>query len=588
MSRDGVVRRLLAGVVVLGLATGCALPLPEGVRSAGQVQAEQQEPAGIQVLPPGPQDGATAVELVEGFLRAQSSPGQSHAVARQFLAPGTPWDDEALVIVYRASSPTVAPDLDQPNEILVRLETVARISGDGSYRGESRTLTERYAVAPDPAGQLRLTAVPPGLRLTSADRELSFRPYEVDFLGLSATGAPTGRLVSDRVFLPVTAEPAAALVGSLLRGPSVPLQGAVASAVPVGTTLASPVRVDAGVVTVDLSEEVLRLDARARQRLAAQLVWTLHPVFPRLRLLVEGRPLEVQGAGEVQGVSDWPGFDPVAAVEDAPLLYLQERTLRNLDGALESSEATRGGTLFVDQAASSPLAGTLGLLTRLPDQPDEVRIGPASGPFGDPVLTGTRLGSLSWGPGDQGLWVLASASGQTGPVVWLVPGPDAPTAGSPVSVAYDQPPDAPGRLTDLRVSRDGVRIALVFGSGPDRRLHLGRIEPFEGGHRIAGIVAIAPALTDVTDVAWEDGTSLAVLAADPNTAGLLPVSVAVDGSSSTPVQRGGLSGTPVSLAAAPGRPLTVATVQDGRSRLFRDNGALFRLQQDGSEPFYPG
>ncbi len=588
MSRAAVMSRLLAGVVVLGLAAGCGLPLPEGVRSAGEVPAEQQEPAGIQVLPPGPQEGATAVELVEGFLRAQSSPGQSHAVARQFLAPGTPWDDEALAIVYRASSPTVSSEPAQPDQILVRLETVARISGDGSYRGESRTLTERYTVAPDAAGELRLTAVPPGLRLTSADRELSFRPYEVDFLALSATGTPTGRLVSDRVFLPVTAEPAAALVGSLLRGPSVPLQGAVASAVPVGTTLAAPVHADAGVVTVDLSDEVLRLDARARQRLSAQLVWTLHPTFPGLRLLVGGRPLEVQGAGEVQGISDWPGYDPVAVVEDAPLLYLQERTLRNLDGALESSEATRGGILLVDEAAASPMAGTLGLLTRSRDRPDEVRIGPASGPFGGPVLTGTRLGSLSWGPGDQGLWVLQAATGQGGPVVWLVPGPDAASAGRPLSVAYEPPPDAPGMLTDLRVSRDGARIALVFGSGPDRRLHVGRIEPFEGGYRIAGIVAIAPALTDVTDVAWESGTSLAVLAADPNTAGLLPVVVAVDGSSSAPVQRGGLSGTPVSLADAPGRPLTVATVQEGRSRLFRDNGALFRLQQDGSEPFYPG
>jgi hypothetical protein len=155
-------------------------------------------------------------------------------------------------------------------------------------------------------------------------------------------------------------------------------------------------------------------------------------------------------------------------------------------------------------------------------------------------------------------------------------------------VAYEIPAAAPGPLIDLRASRDGARVALVFGAGPARRLYVGRIEPGAAGLRIAGVVAVAPLLSDVTDVAWESGTSLAVLATDPDTAGLLPVRVAVDGSSSQPVQRGGLSGTPASLAAAPGRPLTVATEQEGRLRLFRDNGTLFRLQQDGAAPFYPG
>ena len=578
-----LVRRLL--LLLLLLLPGCGLPLPEGVRSAGEVQAEQQEPAGIQVLPPGPQAGATAVELVEGFLRAQSSPGDAHAVARQFLAPDAAWDDDELVIVYRASSPTVVPDPDQPGQLLTRLETVARISADGSYRLESRTLSERYTVGPGPGGELRLTGVPPGLRLTPADRELSFRPYVVHFLGLSATGEATGRLVSDQVFLPVTVDPAQAVVEAVLSGPSVPLQGAAVSAVPVGTTLASPVRVQAGVVTVDLSRPVQPLDVRARQRLSAQLMWTLHPTYAGLRLLVEGEPLEVEGAGQVQDVTDWPGYDPARADQDAQLLYLQERALRNLDGALQDSEATQDGDLRVDEAASSPLRGSLGLRTRLSGGADEVRTGPRAGPFGAPLLVRPNLGSLSWGAGDQGLWVLQA--GPT-PVVWLVPGPDAPQDTAVRTVAYELPPDAAGPLTDLRVSRDGARIALVFGKGADRRLHVGRIEPADGGLRVAGVVAVAPALTDVSDVAWESGTSLAVLATDPNTAGLLPVSVAVDGSSSAPVQRGGLTGTPVSLAAAPGRPLTVASEQEGRSRLFRDNGALFRLQQDGSAPFYPG
>lgn len=241
--------------------------------------------------------------------------------------------------------------------------------------------------------------------------------------------------------------------------------------------------------------------------------------------------------------------------------------------------------LAVDEAAASPLRGALGVLTRRAGGPDEVRTGLRAGPFSSPLLTLPGLGSLSWGSGDHGLWVLQRGAA---PGIWLVPGPDAPAGARPTMVPVERPAEVDGPLTDLRVSRDGARIALVFGTGKDRRLHVGRIEPGPAGLRVVGIVAVAPTLADVTAVAWESGTSLAVLATDPNTAGLLPVSVAVDGSSSAPVQRGGLSGIPVSLAAAPGRPLTVATVSDGVSRLFRDNGTVFRLQQEGGMPFYPG
>ncbi len=581
-----LVRGSLAALVLVLLA-GCGLPLPEGARSAGQVEAEQQEQIGIQVLPPGPQEGATPVDLVQGFLRAQSSPADQHAVARKFLATDTVWDDDELVIVYRASTPVVTPDPERLGQVLARLETVARISDDGSYRLESRTLVERYTVGRTADGELRLTGVPPGLRLTPADQALSYRPYEVEFLARSLSGEPTNRLVADRIFLPVTGDPALAqaLVTAVLQGPSLPLVGAVVTAAPAGTRLASPVRVDSGVVTVDLTGEARALDPPGRQQLSAQLMWTLHPAYTGLRLLVDGEPFEVESVAAVQEVRDWPGFDPAELAEDAPLLYVADRRLASLDRPLPSSEATRVGALPVDLAAISPVDNELGLLTRVADGPDEVRTGPLAGPFGAPRLVQPDLASLSWGPGDQGLWVL-----QTGPrpVVWLVPGPGAAPAGEVVTVPYETPGADAGPLTDLRVSRDGARVALVFGEGEARRLHVGRIEPVEGGLRIAGVVPVAPALTDVADVAWETGTLLAVLAADPDTAGLLPVRVAVDGSSAVPVQRGGLTGTPVALAAAPDRPLTVATEEGGLSRLFRDNGALFRLQQEGSAPFYPG
>jgi len=579
------VRRWAAALAVL-LLSGCGLPLSDGVQSAGEVPGEQAEPAGIQVLPPGPQPGATAVDLVRGFLRAQSSPDEDHAVARQFLAPETAWDEEEFVIVYAPGSQTVRADPDDPGRVEVRLRATARIGADGSYRllpSDTEVPPEQFQVQRGQDGELELTEVPPGLRITTADVSRSFVPSDVYLLGQGAEDEATPVLVPDRVFLPTTVEPATARVTALLTGASEALAPAVQTAVPPGTTLVSPVVVEDGVVTVDLSAQVRELSARDRERLSAQLVWTLQDQTG-VRLLTDGEPLDVPGAGEVQTRDDWSGYDPGRLLRSAPLLYVQDRTVRSLDGPLEAGDATRQGSLEVDAVAISPMDGTLGVLTRR-DGPDEVRIGPLQGSTGAPVLTREDIGSLSWGSGRRGLWVLERSDPRR---VWVVPGPGASPDDQEQEVLVERPGGV-GPLSSLAVSRDGARVALVFGQDDERQLFVGRVQPTAGGVRVADVVPVAPLLRNVTDVAWESGTSLVVIATDSSAAGLLTLTVAVDGSSVVPLQRQGVEGVPVSVAAAPGRQLVVEAVQEGQQpRLFLDNGVLFRPQAQGSAPAYPG
>jgi hypothetical protein len=579
--------RLLAAAGVLLLLAGCGLPLPEGVQSPGDVQPARDEPGALRVIPPGPQPGASPEEVVRGFLVAQSSPAEDHAVARQFLAPGTEWDAEQGAVIYRERR-LVGDEDDDPLTLGVRFDTTARIRATGSFVLDPVPVTESYTVARMPSGEFRLTSVPRGLHLRDVDRERSFQPYDIHFLARGLDGGPTARLVPDPVFLPVTAERAPALVAALLRGPTLPLNAAVETAVPPGTTTASPVAVADGVVTVDLSGHVLGLDPRQRQRLSAQLVWTLVPTFTGVRLLADGRPLSVEGAGNVQTLDDWREYDPAGLGPNAPLYFVQDRKLRSLDATPPVSDATARGPLHVDDVAVSPAGSVLGLLSRTDDGFDEIRTGPLAGPFGDPLLRRPRLGSLSWGPGEQGLWLL-DRSGTPG--VCLLPAPGAPAWPDPCDVSYERPPGA-GVLTQLRVSRDGARVAMVFGEGSERQLYIGRVVPTGGRPRLTvGPDPVAPGLTDVTDVAWESGTSVVVLAASsPGATQIVVWTVDVDGSTRPAVvQRPGLEGTPTGVAAAPGRPLVVSTDVDGRSRLYRDNGTLFRQQQvPGSAPAYPG
>ena len=585
-------RRLVLAVLALVplLLTSCGLPLPDGVQSAGQVQAGSDEPQQqLKVIPPSPQTGASPEDIVLGFLAAQRSPDDDHKVAREFLAPGAEWDDEQGAVVYTGRRFVDDEDTD-PFSFDVRYDTIARVAPTGAYTLDATTVVASYTVAQMESGEYRLTSVPPGLHLTTQARERSFTGYDVYFLGRAADGSGSTRLVPDRVFLPVTASVEDALVAALLRGATPPLRPAVATAVPPGTGLASPVDESDGIVTVDLTREVADLGQPVLRQLSAQLVWTLLPTFSGVRLLVEGEPVDVEGASTVQTLADWQGVDPNASTSDTRLYYVSDRRLRALGGSLPDSEATVARGLDVDEVAVSPVESTVALLTRSPEGDvggqDELRTGRLAGPLSEVVLRRPRLDSMSFGPGDQGLWALAPGDR---PAVCLVPLDAAGAQDDFCDVPYEQPEGA-GPLSALRVSRDGARVALVFGTGDDRRLHVGRIEPAGGGWRIAGVSPVAPMLAGVTDVAWESGTSLAVLASSPGAAQVVVWRVAVDGSTGPEaVQRPGLPGDALSLAATAGRPLVVGALLDGVPRLYRDDGTLFRLEPaPGTAPAYPG
>ncbi len=576
MSRGPAVRRALAGLLLVLLTACGGLPVPSGVRDAEGVGGDAPDVGGIVVVAPGPQPDATALQLVQGFLYALSrSPQDGHRIAEQFLAPGVECCDqrEEAVLYAGAVNPSVLPD---PSVVRVGFDAVGRILRDGSFRLEppSTVVEDDFGVV-DVDGQLRLRSVPSGLRLMVDDLERSYTPYDVHFLASDVGGSPSGRLVPDRVFLPVSRSPGQALVDALLTGPTRRLAPAVLSAAPAGTTAA--VEAAAGIVTVDLSAEAAALDTRDRQRLAAQLAWTLVPAYSGVRVLVEGDPLLPED-DPVQDRGDWSAYDPSGSSDEASLLYLQDRQLRSLDGDLPDSAVT-SGDLPVDGAALSLSGAELAVRTRGAGGVDEVRTGPLRGPFDEPRLRGAGLSSLSWGPGDQGLWVLQTGAPSG---VWLVP-PGGADGGPPQRVLVQVPAGA-GPISALKVSRDGARIALVLGG----RLHVGRVEPSGGGWQVDDVTLVSRELVGVTDVAWRSGTTLVALGADEDEGQLFPAEVAVDGSSFEVVQRPLVGAVAVEIAAAPRQPLVVAADVEDSQELFRDNDTLFRRLVTGSSPFYPG
>ena len=373
------------------------------------------------------------------------------------------------------------------------------------------------------------------------------------------------------MFLNTSRQLAQSLVEHLLNGPSSSIAGAVESAVPTGSRLLAPVTTQDGTTTVSLSGQALALGQPARAQLSAQLVWTLRqlgPEFQRLQLLSGGQILAVGGHDDRQDRTDWAEYDPDGIAPGAPLFYVDGGALRSLAATADTmprSSAATDGSLRIVEAAVSPSGGQLGLLTAR----GELRIGPRGGPF--PVrLTDDGLSSPSWGSGEQGLWVLRKG------LVLLVPD-------SGVAVAVPVFGAGSGPFSAIGVSRDGARVALVA----DKRLWVGRIEKVQSDLRIGGLHEVAPGLAGVTDVAWESGTTLVVLARF-GTQLLLPVRVAVDGSVVVSAGRAGVVGTPTAIAAAPGRPLVLAAFDGARERLLRDDGRFFQTGPVGAKPVYPG
>ena len=395
-------------------------------------------------------------------------------------------------------------------------------------------------------GEWRIASLDNGLVLTQSDVQETFRQLNLYFL------APSRRvLVPDTVFLPSAPGLSTALVTRLIGGPTEELAAATTTAFPRGTSLAvSSVPVRDGIARVNLDASALKADGAARALMSAQLVWTLKqlPEFQGLQLSVEGDDLSVPGQGQVQSADAWSGLDPAGVEEGVDAVAVRGGRLgRIVSGrftpvpgpAGSGRPALRQPAVSLDGAqAAGVVDGGRGLVTgRLAENE----------PLGE-RLRGSALSTPSWDAGGN-LWVVDAPVGR----VWMIPD------GTRDPVAVKVPKVPAGRITGIRVGRDGARVAVVAGTGAQARLYVGSIVRGRAGAPTAAIEHLTetlPELRSVRSVAWADATTLAVLGAQSG-GQVAPLLTDTDGYDVAPVEpETGL----VSMAAAPQqRPLLAGT-----------------------------
>jgi hypothetical protein len=482
------VRALLAACVGALLLAGCVSMPTAGPVTEGE--GAVAEPGSVFPLAYSPPTDASPTAIVQGFLSAAAAGlGDNYAVARQYLtAPArTAWVPRERVVVY-----STAENLDfenpQETQVGVALPVVATVDADGRYT-ESPPGAEQDAVfdlVQDAQGQWRITALDNGVPMSQPIFDSVYRATSLYFLTPAADVlVPEVRWFPER-------NTATYAVRALLNGASPWLRDAVRTAFPEGTELAvESVPVDAdGTATVDLTAAVASADATGRALLKAQLTAVLElPGIRQVAVSIAGLPM----------VEPAPADLPRDPSVGTNLRMIRDGRVLQLDG---SDVTVADDVAPLGVADPHALAWAREGPTVLLSGPDTLVLAPA--PDGAPRTLLTAPGLVEPSVDPPG-WVWTGPSQSAGRL----------TAVRADGVATDVVvPWLEGRtVRSLRVSRDGVRIAVV-SSGPDGvTVDLAGVVRDGSGtpQRLTERTRVGARLATATDVAWVDESTLAAL-----------------------------------------------------------------------------
>ncbi|SCE58228.1 Sporulation and spore germination [Streptomyces sp. Termitarium-T10T-6] len=487
-------------------------------------------------------------------------------------------------------------------------EKVATVDAQSSYRplaptAYAQTLHLVLEQVAEGKKEWRIDVVPDGLVLGQSDFRRLYRSVNKYYY---ATGSTNGRstLVADPVHVrnrtdPVTRmDTATQTVRTLLAGPTNWLRPVVDSRFPTGTALRKGVTAlapdDQNVLKVPLNNKADSAGRSACRMMAAQVLFTLRDLTSARveRVELEG------GKGRLCALDadDAPEFSADRGSEGADSQYLindkgqVERILDATDGTGTPEPVT--GPLG---AGTVPM-GSVGVAR------DEERAAAVSssgqhlyvssveteGELAEPLVTSEakkaadRLSPPSWdGRGD--LWV--ADRDPAGPRLLRLAG----GTGEPQEVRV---PGLDGaRIEELRMSADGVRIALLLTKDGRTTLNIGRVE--RRGSSVAPEISVedlrqaAPQLTDVSAISWSGRSRLVVVGKEEG--GVQQVRyVQADGSTSGSGALPGVNQVQ-SVAAADDEqlPLMAETVDDGIVKLSPGDNWQTVLKK-GKALVYPG
>ena len=512
MTRAVVALLAILTVVVAGCAGVPSSSSPQAIGTVGR-------PAPPSL--PKPTPGMDPDILLREFLKATADPANRHLAARQFLteSASSGWDDAGSALLI---DNVVFVETREPEKVSVTMR--ADILGSLSDMGVFET---GEGALPDPgpieliktSDGWRIDTLPNGVFLDWQQFQETYKRNTLYFVD------PTGKTVVPDPRYVAVSEPdqlATELVSKLIAGPRPEMARTVRNLLDEPLKLSGPVtRADGGKTGVgrgyggariDL-ENLSTTDPHSRQLLAAQIIWTLSRAGINGPYVInaDGAALDDRFA-DGWTTADVAATDPGAADGAAAGLHaLVGGSLVALDGDRAPRVAGAFGQTSGQVSASLSRSGqeAASVVVQRPGAPDMAStlwVGPLGGSAAQ-VMDGRSLTRPSWSL-DESIWVVVDGVS----VVRAVQ--DA--SGQPARIPVDSTALTarfPGPITDLQLSRDGTRAAVVI----DGRVILTGVEQTEGG----GYALTYPRRlgyglgNTAVSLSWRTGDDIVVSRTDP-------------------------------------------------------------------------
>ncbi|MGP3952711.1 LpqB family beta-propeller domain-containing protein [Streptomyces sp. 7N604] len=585
--------------------TGCASMPDSG--EVHRVDASQRTDADAQVRVFGvpPRAGEGPNDIVRGFLEAVTSDEADYKTARLYLtrAASKNWQPFSQTTVLEdGPNPSMDSPIRDPEEKTAVAELsgkqIATVDRKQAYKpaeGTYRTTIHLTRVG----GEWRIDAPPTGLVLGKSDFDRIYRSVNKYYFAATdrddrASGSQKDVLVADPVYLRRRIDPLTSTVKALLEGPTSWLENVVDTKFPSSTRLvdSSLSLDDSNALRVRLSSRALHVGQSQCTRMAAQLLYTVQDQasakISRVELAgKDGSELCVLNPGEAAA------YAPAGLRKHAERQYFVdgEHRLASLSDASDEPSRVEGpfgdgtvqlGSVGVDR--SERLAAGVSLDGR------SLYVAPmSSGAERGGVKLRSRaksekdaLSAPSW-DGNGNLWI-ADRDPERPRLLRLA-------AGTDEAQEVEVPSLGGGRIEGLRVSSDGVRIALLITRDGRTSLELGRVERTDAGAgepplSVSDLLSVAPQLEHVESASWAGTSRLVVVGREPGGVQQLQY-VETDGSSSNTPTLPGISGVEAVAASEDESKPLIAHSDDGIVRLPVD--ANWKLvTEKGKAPVYPG
>ncbi|MGW1771479.1 LpqB family beta-propeller domain-containing protein [Streptomyces sp. NPDC002104] len=597
------VRALALGAAGL-LFAGCASMPDHG--EVRPVEASQGVDSQVRVFGVPPAAKASPQEIVDGFLEAMTSDDPQLQTARKYLTEEAAknWKPGAAVTVLSAGLDRVSvpgeKDAAAAPRFKISGKMLATVDERSAYQPETGDKRyEEFLQLGQKDGEWRIVTPPSSLVLSESDFQRIYRPVNKYYFAGST-------LVADPVYVRQRSDPDSRMdpttqtVTSLLAGPSKWLGPVVTSSFPTGTELREGTKslsIDGqNTLRVPLNKNADDVAEPQCQRMATQLLYTVKDLtgfrVDRVDIVRSDGTTSCQvseaSAAVIANLPLSPGHQYYVDAENRlqrlnldPNREDQQDPPSPAPGPLSGNPSFKVGSAAVsydEKRAAVVSEDGHGLfvvnLTTAGAMPPPILTGKGAKPYGLATPTWDAAGDL---------WV-ADPDPQA-PALWRLPG----GTGTPERVEVSDLDG--GRITGVKASPDGVRIALLVQRESRKYLYTGRIERPDGKGDASPVSVrelrpAAPQLADVTAMSWAPRGRLLVVGRESG--GVVQARYMLADGSMVGAGLPGATGL-VAVAASEDekKPVVAESLEDGI--VWLPPGAQWRtVVAGGRAPVYPG